>query len=101
METKGTQQSCDTTQTVYTNSSSTTLNVTVEVKDRCLSDGSLIVYNKSNVRVRTAPIPYGSTLTVLVQVPGNGRIDLDCNGAGGTGEGCICNIAATIPAIVS
>ena len=98
MESEGTQQPCDTTRTVYTNPSSTTMDITVEVQDRCKSDGILVVYDKSNHRVRTAPIPYGSTVTVALQVPDTGRIDLDCNGVGGTGAGCTYRILPTVSA---
>ena len=98
MKPEGTEQPCDTTRTAYKNPSSTPMDVTVEIVDRCKTDGILIVYDKSNHKVRAASIPHGSTVTVVLQVPDSGRIDLDCNGVSGTGNGCTCSILATLAA---
>lgn len=92
MTTEDTHQPCDTTRTIYKNPSSTTADVTVEVRDRCNSDGTLTVYDKSNHQVRVAPIARGSDVSLPLQVPDSGRIDLDCNGSGGTGNGCTWSV---------
>jgi hypothetical protein len=98
MATKDTQQPCDTTRTIYKNPSSTTADVVVEVKDRCNSDGTLTVYDKSNNKVRVAPIAYGANVSLPLQVPDTGRIDLDCNGTSGTGGGCTWSVISIAPA---
>ncbi len=90
---------CDKIRTIFTNHGLSSATVSVLLKDECNNEGRMDVLDKNGKLVERIPVtpqpPAKPAQSFILQIPGGGRLDLNCNGSGGSGNGCSWSIEET------